>query len=384
MMGEEVMERNNTNKANRTWEKEIMDKAVFFSATQCPFSEREKTDYAGKILMMAIENAGEPLDYYTRKDNLRYDMASLRREAIKRELLKNMITVALIDREFELNDNVVKDYSVTNNYSIDEETSLEGNAKHFLNIISNKGAEAGYDMLDDPKALKIACQLYAVYRQPKYKDKLDKIGSNDYLARKEIEKIDEYYRQQFSRKSPKEIMDKAVFFSATQCPLGEREKVDYAGKILMAAIANVGEPFDYYTSKGNLRDDMASLSLDAIKTELLKNITAVALIDNDGRSYYAGNSSIDPEKSIENNARSIFNAMINGGIQAGYDMLDDPKALKIACQLYAVYRQPKYKDKLDEITSKNSFTSYNIDGIDRYYEKQQIARKDTYGNGSVK
>ncbi len=161
-----------------------------------------------------------------------------------------------------------------------------------------------------------------------------------------------------------------------------REAIGYSAYCLMLTMECEHQPLACYTRTNNLRYDMASLGKDAIKSELLKNIIKLSLYGQGENTYFSKyiDDSIDPRATNEANATIIFNRINKEGIQEGFEMLNDPNTLQIACELYSRYRQPQYRQILDKVGQEHPLGRYLINEADTYYAKWGD-RQSTYDGG---
>ena len=180
---------------------EIMDKAVTFTTGayikayydhvkkgRIPLSDLDKAaiDYSGSALMRVLNSPDGMCNDYTRKGNLRYDIASIGEIGIKNELLKNVVNVAVYNRTNHLN----AEKKITEEFKqgmTDDEIAVI----IFNNIVSN-GVGKGYDLLNDPKILFSACRTFADYRRVGKKEILDDISSTNNIAMYINNELDTY------------------------------------------------------------------------------------------------------------------------------------------------------------------------------------------------
>lgn len=181
---------------------EIMEKATSYTmgkymntyynvATEkhISYSELEKRaiDFSGKALMKVLYASDGMCKDYTREGNLRYDMAQLGGDAIKYELLKNIVNVAI--------------YHKINNTKIGnidkkewkEDMSDDEIAMMVFNNIVDDGIDKGYSILNNGKVLESCCRTFANYRREGKKEVLDNIASNNNLALEINHELDLYY-----------------------------------------------------------------------------------------------------------------------------------------------------------------------------------------------
>ena len=120
--------------------------------------EQKAAEYSGLALYKVINSPDGMCNDYTRKNNLRYDMAALGKDAIKNELLKNIVNVATYQ--------VVNDTRAGNELGtvIRPGMTNEQISVILLNAMSREGVEKGHEMLNDPNILFSACQTFAFYQ----------------------------------------------------------------------------------------------------------------------------------------------------------------------------------------------------------------------------
>lgn len=120
--------------------------------------EQKSAEYSGLALYKVINSPDGMCNDYTRQNNLRYEMAALGKDAIKNELLKNMVNVATYQ--------IINDTRAGNELSskIRPNMNNEQISVVLLNAMSREGVEKGYEMLNDPNILFSACQTFAFYQ----------------------------------------------------------------------------------------------------------------------------------------------------------------------------------------------------------------------------
>lgn len=158
--------------------------------------ERNAVSYSGSALMNVLYSSDGMCTDYTRKDNLRYDMAALGGDAIKNELLKNIVNVAT--------------YQILNHtragLALGQEVKPgmyeELLAVTVFNAMSHEGVEQGYQLLSDPNVLSSACNLFAGYRREGKKEVLDSLAQTNQAAVYLNNELDIYYARYGDR--PKE------------------------------------------------------------------------------------------------------------------------------------------------------------------------------------
>lgn len=120
--------------------------------------EQKAAEYSGGALYKVVTSQDGMCSDYTRRNNLRYEMAALGKDAIKNELLKNVVNVATYQ--------VVNDTRAGNELGtlIRPGMTNEQISVVIFNVISREGVEKGYEMLNDPNVLFSACQTFAFYQ----------------------------------------------------------------------------------------------------------------------------------------------------------------------------------------------------------------------------
>ena len=86
----------------------------------------------------------------------------------------------------------------------------------------------------------------------------------------------------------------------------------------------------------------------------------------------AGNelgSVIRPGMSSDQIAVVVMNAMVNDGVEKGYEMLNNPNVLFSACQSFAEYRKPGNNHTMDYIARTNQAAIYMNNELDVYYAR---------------
>lgn len=177
---------------------ETMDRGIHYTthaymvAYQSTMSSSELSEkaavYSAQSLYKVLSSENGMCNDYTRQGNLRYDMASLGKDAIKNELLKNVVNVAT--------------YQVTNDTRAGNELgtvirpgmSSDQIAVIVFNAMSREGVEKGYEMLNDPNVLFSACQSFAYYRGSISRiNSMDNIAETNNVAMYMNNELDTYY-----------------------------------------------------------------------------------------------------------------------------------------------------------------------------------------------
>lgn len=149
------------------------------------------------------------------------------------------------------------------------------------------------------------------------------------------------------------------------------DAVEYSAQALYKVINAPDGMCRDYTRAGNLRHEIAALGKDAIQNELLKNIVNVAryqVLTNTRAGNELGDV-IRPGISSDQIAVIVFNAMVNGGVEKGYEMLNDPNILFSACQSFADYRREGKKQAMDNIAVSDNVAVYMQNELDTYYAR---------------
>lgn len=152
----------------------------------------------------------------------------------------------------------------------------------------------------------------------------------------------------------------------------DKHAVEYSGQVLFKVLNDPeGTLCNGYTRQGNLRQDMASLTHDSIKTELLKNIVNVAVYQRltDTRAGNELGGVIRPGMTSDQISVVVMNAMVNEGVLKGYEMLNDPNVLFSACQSFANYRRPGIKEMMDNVSKTNNVAIHMNNELDIYYAR---------------
>lgn len=153
--------------------------------------------YSAQALYKVINAPDGMCNDYTRKNNLRFEMASLGKDAIKNELLKNVVNVATYQ--------VINDTRAGNELGtiIRPEMTNEQIAVVLFNAMVREGVEKGYEMLNDPNILYSACESFAFYQGSiKRKNTMDNISETNPAAIEMNNELDIYYARYGDRKAP--------------------------------------------------------------------------------------------------------------------------------------------------------------------------------------
>lgn len=104
-------------------------------------------------------NGKNPLLAYTREGNLRDDMQNLSKEAIKNELLKNVVNVTSWHRLKDTRVGKILGNEITQGMTDDEISAV------LCNIMEQQGVQAAYDLLNDSMILSSVCRSFSWYRK---------------------------------------------------------------------------------------------------------------------------------------------------------------------------------------------------------------------------
>lgn len=149
--------------------------------------ERQAIEYSALALYKVLKAPYGMCSDYTRKDNLRYDMANLGGDSIKTELLKNIVNVAIYHK---MHDTV---FGNLIGEGISSNMSSEQVAVVMFNNMTIHGAQKGYELLNDPNILLNACRVFADHRREGKKEILDNIAVTNSAAVYVNNEIDTYY-----------------------------------------------------------------------------------------------------------------------------------------------------------------------------------------------
>lgn len=168
----------------------------------------------------------------------------------------------------------------------------------------------------------------------------------------------------------------------------ESQSIAYSAQSLYKVLESPDGMCSDYTRNGNLRFEMAGLGKDGIKNELLNNMVNVAVYQrlNDTRAGNELGSEIRPGMTSDQIAVVVMNAMVNEGVEKGYEMLNDPNVLFSACESFAYYRREGIKQTMDYVASTNQAAMYMHNELDTYYARYgdrpkgvDVSSLDSYG-----
>lgn len=149
--------------------------------------ERNAIEYSATAIRKVLYASDGMCNDYTRNGNLRYDMASIGGDAIKKELLKNIVNVAVYQR--------MNDTRAGNELGCNIRSGMtdDGVAVVIFNNMVEHGPERGYEMLSEPGVLSCACWSFAYYRREGKKEVLDNIAKTNNSAMYVNNELDIYY-----------------------------------------------------------------------------------------------------------------------------------------------------------------------------------------------
>lgn len=191
-----------------------------------------------------------------------------------------------------------------------------------------------------------------------------------------------------------ELMEKATSFTTNaymnvhskerekgNAPSLEDDAVAYSGSALMNVLYSSTGMCADYTRKDNLRQNVASLGKDAIRSELLKNVVNVAVYNIVNRTWSGRHLGQEAKPGMydEQIAVAIFNGMAENGVEKGYQMLSDPNTLASVCRTFAKYRREGKKEELDNLAQTNKAVVYLHDQLDGWYAKYGDKPNETRG-----
>lgn len=150
--------------------------------------ENDALSYSANALYKTVMSPNGMCNNYTRQDNLRFDMAALGKDAIKHELLKNIVNVASYQ--------IVCDSRAGNEFGTVKRDGMTSDqlAVVIYNSMNKDGVAKGYEMLNDPSVLSSVCHSFAYYRgNEKRKEAINNIGTTNPAAIQMNEELDVYY-----------------------------------------------------------------------------------------------------------------------------------------------------------------------------------------------
>ena len=153
--------------------------------------------YSAQALYKVLISPDGMCNDYTRKNNLRYEMAALGKDAIKNELLKNIVNVATYQ--------VMHDTRAGNELGtmIRPGMTNEQISVIVFNAMSREGVEKGYEMLNDPNILFSACQSFAYYQGSiSRKNAMSNIAQTNPAAIELNNELDLHYARYGDRPAP--------------------------------------------------------------------------------------------------------------------------------------------------------------------------------------
>lgn len=171
-------------------------------------------NYSGRMLYNVLTTPDGRCSAYTRVDNLRNDMASLGKDAIKNELLKNIVNVAT----HHISSNTIPGREIGDSFR--DNMNCDQVAVVIFNNISQYGVEKGYELLNDPKTLFNACVSFAYYRSPEKRDLMDRVGQINNGAIYLQHELDVYYTRHGDKQ---DINDMAGFSYLEEAGFGNKK-----------------------------------------------------------------------------------------------------------------------------------------------------------------
>lgn len=161
----------------------------------------------------------------------------------------------------------------------------------------------------------------------------------------------------------------------------ENDAIAYSGSALMNVLYSSTGLCADYTRRDNLRQNVASLGKDAIRSELLKNVVSVAAYNIMNRTWSGRHLGQEAKPGMydEQIAVAIFNGMAENGVEKGYQMLSDPNTLASVCRTFVKYRRQGKKEALDNLAQTNQAVVYLHDQLDGWYAKYGDKPNETRG-----
>ena len=170
---------------------------AFKDSMSQPKLELNADIYSAEAMIRVINATDGVCNDYTRQNNLRYEMASLGKDAIKNELLKNIVNVATYQVIYDTR--AGKELGV----NVSPDMTHEQTAVVVSNAMSMYGVEKGYEMLSDPKILLSACETFSFYQsKPERKAALANIAQTNPGAITLNNELDLYYARYGDPKAP--------------------------------------------------------------------------------------------------------------------------------------------------------------------------------------
>lgn len=151
----------------------------------------------------------------------------------------------------------------------------------------------------------------------------------------------------------------------------EMESVKYSADVLFKFLKFTPGIYAEYTTKDNLRQSMMKLSIDSIKTELLKNIVNVAAynrIANTRAGKRIGNI-FSGDLNDDEIAVILFNNLMDYGIEKAFELLNESVILASVCRSFAYYKSNERREALNSISKDDSIAIYFNNEIDVYYAR---------------
>ena len=145
----------------------------------------------------------------------------------------------------------------------------------------------------------------------------------------------------------------------------------YSAQAIYGVLSSLDGMCNKYTRRDDLRYQMASLGKDAIKNELLKNVSTVAayhLMRGTKAGLELGDR-FSAHMDFDQRAVVLCNNITRHGVKKGYELLEDPDLLFSACFCFAKYRSPGMKERMDDIAKTNNGVMYIHNDLDTYYAR---------------
>lgn len=175
---------------------------------------RGADQYSAEALYKVLTSETGMCSSYTRKGNLRYDMAGLGKDAIKNELLKNIVNVAT----YHISSNTIPGRELGDSFR--DNMNCDQVAVVLFNNVAQYGAQKGYELLNDSNILFNACVSFARYRSSEKRDVMDQIGRINNGAIYVHHELDVYYARYGDRQ---DVSDMAGFSYLEEAGFGSKK-----------------------------------------------------------------------------------------------------------------------------------------------------------------
>lgn len=148
--------------------------------------KHQAVEYSAVRLTKVLEGEPDAYKTYTRQNGLRENFSAMGKDAIKNELLKNVVNLACYE---------IAAKKGTQTLSLDCNTArtTEEMAVVLYNNISNIGVERAYELLENPNVMKSVCTAYADWRRPEKRTAVDWARDNVPVASYLNNELDTYY-----------------------------------------------------------------------------------------------------------------------------------------------------------------------------------------------